>query len=99
MTVGVAVGGTVFQNLMSQKLSGLGLPTEIAHNAEGFIKIMKQMKVSDPVRMGATQAYVHGFQGVWITITVLSGAGLLASLFIKRHNMDKILDSAYRLSR
>lgn len=38
MTLGVAIGGTIFQNLMKQKLRGLGLDEAIAKNAEGFVK-------------------------------------------------------------
>jgi hypothetical protein len=99
MTIGVAVGGSVFQNLMAQKLEALSLPTEISKNAEAYIAILKTMAPTDPVRIGVIEAYVHGFKGIFRVLTAISGAGLLASLFIKHHDMNKILDSAYRISR
>lgn len=99
MTIGVAVGGTVFQNLMAQKLGDLSLPVEIAINAEAYIAILKTMAATDPARIGILQAYVHGFKGVFEVMTGISGIGLLASLFIKHHDMNKVLQSSYRLSR
>lgn len=56
MSIGVAIGGTVFQNLMSAKLKDLGLPEEIAHNSEAFVAEMAVMDPANPVRVAALQA-------------------------------------------
>ena len=56
MSIGVAIGGTVFQNLMSAKLKDLGLPEEIAHNSEAFVAEMAVMDPTDLVRVAALQA-------------------------------------------
>ncbi|KAK3319782.1 major facilitator superfamily domain-containing protein [Cercophora scortea] len=56
MSIGVAVGGTCFQNLMSAKLDELGLPQDIAHNSEAFVSTMALMDPDDPVRVGALEA-------------------------------------------
>ncbi|KAK3312811.1 major facilitator superfamily domain-containing protein [Apodospora peruviana] len=53
MSIGVAIGGTVFQNLMSKKLEELGLPDEISHNSEGFVPKMRAMDPTDPVHHDA----------------------------------------------
>jgi MFS family permease len=98
MTIGVAVGGTVFQNLMAHRLGDLSLPVEIAKNAEAYISILKTLAATDPTRLGILQAYVHGFKGVFEVLAGISGVGLLASLFIKHHDMNKVLKSSYRLS-
>ncbi|KAK4158735.1 major facilitator superfamily domain-containing protein [Cladorrhinum sp. PSN259] len=97
MSFGVAVGGTVFQNLMVSKLKDLGLPEQIAHDSEAFVVKMAQMDPQDPVRIGALQAYVAGFHGVYWTIFGASIAALLASLIIKRYSMDKLLESKFVL--
>ncbi|KAK0721243.1 major facilitator superfamily domain-containing protein [Apiosordaria backusii] len=97
MSIGVAVGGTVFQNLMIKKLNELGMPEEIAHNSEAFVVQMEAMDPTDPVRVGALQAYVAGFHGVYWTITGASVAAFLISLFMKRHSMDKILATKFVL--
>jgi hypothetical protein len=99
MTIGVAVGGTVFQNLMAQKLEALSLPIEISKNAEAYIAIVKTMAPTDPARIGVMEAYVHGFKGIFEALAAISAVGLLASLFIKHHDMNKILDSTYKISR
>ncbi|KAK1776661.1 major facilitator superfamily domain-containing protein [Copromyces sp. CBS 386.78] len=97
MSLGVAIGGTVFQNVMVKRLGELGLPVEIAHNSEQFVRQMAAMDPSDPVRVGALEAYVAGFHGVYWTITGAGVAALICSLFIQRHSMDKILESKFVL--
>jgi MFS family permease len=56
MSIGVAVGGTVFQNVMSSKLVVLGLPKSIAHNSEAFVTTMSLMDPEDPIRVAALEA-------------------------------------------
>ena len=56
MSIGVAVGGTVFQNVMSNKLNELGLPTQISKDSEAFVAKMYEMAPEDPVRIGAQKA-------------------------------------------
>ena len=99
MTVGVAVGGTVFQNTMTQKLEELSLPTAIAKDAEGYVAILKTLAPSDPIRIGVMQGYEHGFRGIFAVLTGVCAIGLLASVFIKHHAMDKDLESKYKLER
>ncbi len=99
MTIGVAVGGTTFQNTMIGKLKELSLPTTIARDAEGYVAILKTLSQSDPLRIGVMQGYVHGFQGVFEVLTGVCAIGLLSSLLIKHHGMDKILESKYTLDR
>lgn len=98
MTLGVAVGGTVFQNVMKGKLKELGVDnaTEIAKHAEGFIQQLKHLSTDgaeDVLRRNVMAGYVHGFRGVWIVMTVLCGLGLLVSLLIKKGNLDAVLIS------
>ncbi|KAK8051963.1 hypothetical protein PG993_003348 [Apiospora rasikravindrae] len=97
MSIGVDVGGTVFQNFMSSKLDDLGLPERIAHEAEAYVAQLDRMPPQDPVRIGAIQAYIHGFRGVFWVMTAMACVGCLASLLIKHHSMDKILESRFVL--
>lgn len=59
--------------------------------------MMKTMAEDDPVRVGALEAYVQGFRGVFIVMAGVSGTALIASAFIKKFSMDKSLDSEYKL--
>lgn len=56
MSIGVAVGGTVFQNLMSNNLDKLGLPESIAQNSEAFVAAMSLMDPEDPQRIAAIES-------------------------------------------
>jgi hypothetical protein len=99
MTLGIAVGGTVFQNMMSDKLVQLSQPTDIAHHAESFITRLKMPDDHDPTRLAILQSYNHGFEGVFMVMTGVSALGLLSSLVIRKHGMDKILESKHHIRR
>jgi hypothetical protein len=83
---------------MGSKLISLGLPASLAHASEGFVAVMKTMAANDPVRVGALEAYVQGFHGVFIVMACVSGSALCASFFIKKFSMDKSLESEYKLN-
>lgn len=102
MCVGVAVGGTVFQNEMKKKLISLGVSqaVELTKNAEGFVEELKKLALTGPegvAREHIMSGYVSGFRAVWITMTALCAAGLLVSLFIKHGNLDKMLASRFHV--
>lgn len=59
--------------------------------------MMKTMAADDPVRVGALEAYVNGFHGVFIIMACVSGSALCASLFVKAFSMDKSLESDFKL--
>jgi MFS family permease len=59
MSIGVAVGGTVFQNVMTNKLDKLGLPESIAKNSEAFVAAMALMDPKDPQRIAAVESCKH----------------------------------------
>ncbi|KAK1976438.1 major facilitator superfamily transporter [Colletotrichum cereale] len=99
MSVGVAVGGTTFQNIMAGRLRELGLPDTIAHDAEAFANKMAAMAPDDAVRAGAVSAYVNGFKGVFMVMTAAAIWGLLSSLVIRKHSMDKTLESNFTLQK
>jgi hypothetical protein len=98
MAIGVAVGGTVFQNVMTHKIRELGLSENIVQEAEGYIAVLKTLAKSDPIRIKATQAYVYGFHGVFVVLTGISLLGLFAGYFVRRDSLDSVLNSNYELS-
>lgn len=102
MTIGVAVGGTVFQNVMRGRLEGLGVPRadEIARGAEGFIGRLEGMGLEGEegvLRGEIMEGYVVGFRAVWICMMGLCAVGLVVSLLIRRASLDKVLQSRLRL--
>ena len=97
MAMGVGISGSVFQNVMKSKLKGLGLPTAIAVNAEGYLRQLHEMG-DTPKRRAIIDAYAYGFHGVYGFLTALAGVALITSLFIKHYEINKELSSNHRLS-
>ena len=94
MPVGIAVGGTVFQNGMASRLRYFGLSAHIAYDAESYVYKLRTMAPSDTKR-AILDAYSHGFCGTWILMTAVAGSGLLVSFFIKKFDMNKDLVSKF----
>ncbi|KAF2675148.1 MFS general substrate transporter [Microthyrium microscopicum] len=95
MPIGVAVGGTVFTNGMSSKLTDLHLPTIIAHQAEGYVQKLHTMADTDPLKIGVLEAYAHGFRGIWYFMACAAGSALLVSFIIQSFSMDKLFKSSF----
>ncbi|KAL9110534.1 MAG: hypothetical protein Q9227_004892 [Pyrenula ochraceoflavens] len=98
MSIGVAIGGTVWQNLMSKKLRDHGLPEFYAKNAEGFIETLHRMP-NNQVKRNIIDSYVYAYKGVFIVLTSIIGAAFVLNLFIKEYSLDQILDSQHKLKR
>lgn len=100
MTVGVALGGTIFQNLMKQRLRQVGLDEAIATHAEGFVeKVLRNLNPEDPLRARALSAYVYGFRGIFIAMTAISAVALVGTACIRHFSMDRILESKFSLEK
>ena len=97
MAMGVGVSGSVFQNVMKSKLKDLGLPTDIAVNAEAYLQVLKTMG-DTPERRSIISAYVAGFHGVFGFLTALAGLALILGIFVKHFEINKELISDHRLS-
>lgn len=97
MSVGVAVGGTTFQNVMAYNLRKLQLPDTIASNAEAFVSMMAKMDPKNSVRLGVEHSYLQGFRAVFWVMTATALLGLATSGLIRKHSMDKAIESDFVL--
>ncbi|KAL8891016.1 MAG: hypothetical protein Q9215_001938 [Flavoplaca cf. flavocitrina] len=94
--IGVAVGGTVFQNQMKSKL--LTYPAlaskaeEYSKDASSLVQIIKSMQ-DDAVKQNLQQAYADSLKVVWATMCGLSAVGLILSLGTKGLDMNKPLET------
>lgn len=95
MSIGVAIGGNVFQNVMANRLRDLSLPAEIAFHAESFVRKLVALAPGDPLREGVLDAYSVGFKGVFWVMTGAALIGFVSSLIIRRHSMDKSLGTDF----
>lgn len=94
--IGVAVGGTVFQNEMKKQLLGYPLlaskAVEYSADASGLVQIIKKF----PEGMAKTQliqSYADALKIVWITMCALSGLALILSLWTKGLDLNKPLET------
>jgi urea transporter len=94
MPLGVALSGTIFQNAMSGHLKELGLPTDIAHDSERWVYILRTM-ASGPEKTAILESYMHGFHYVFIMMTAAAGSALVVSFAIKKFSMNKRLSTQF----
>lgn len=94
--IGVAVGGTVFQNQMKKKL--LAYPAlaskadEYSRDASSLVQVIKKLPV-DPVRTQLIQSYADSLKIVWITMCGLSAFALILSLFTEGLDLNKPIET------
>lgn len=79
---------------MSNKLTALGLPTQIAHDSEQYVFVLRTM-AEGAHKTAVLESYTHGFHAVFIFATAISGSALIASFVIRKFSMDKMLQTAY----
>ena len=94
MCLGVAIGGTVFQNLSSHYLGNDHLPPNITPNAEAYVTQLKNMPEHSEFRHSVLHAYARAFRGLFAVMTEFGG---LMSLAIGKHTMDKEQESGHTL--
>ena len=99
MCIGVAVGGTVFQNEFKKHLGERQLPTQVANDAQGFIVDLKALRRHSPEYQAYILAYADAFKVVFQVLTAVAGLGAVLSLLIKEYTMDRKLDSEHVLCR
>ncbi|KAI0465743.1 major facilitator superfamily transporter [Xylaria cf. heliscus] len=97
MALGVGIGGTAFQNVMAIKLRRLGLPVEIAKQAESYISILHRLP-EGPYKDNVIDAYKYGFTGVfsfYLGVSVI--AFVISLIFVKNADLTRHLESEHRL--
>ena len=94
--VGVAVGGSIFQNSLKKQI--LGFPS-IAANAEvwaveasSLVEMVGTME-SGVVKDDLLQSYANALKVVWLVMCILSAVALVSSLFTKHFDLDRELET------
>lgn len=91
MCLGVATGGTMFQNVLKDRLADDGLPGWIATDATAYAQKLRDMQDTGqkPVmRQMIQDDFTLGFQAVMALLTGIGGLGFALSLFIKKRVMN-----------
>lgn len=95
MAVGVASGGTIFQNTMIQRLNDLMLPVEVANNAEAFVSTLQGLPQDSLERHRYVLAYSDSFKRVFEVLTAVAALGLCSTFGVKSYSMDKRQESVH----
>ncbi|KAH7408085.1 putative major facilitator superfamily transporter [Phaeosphaeria sp. MPI-PUGE-AT-0046c] len=96
LTFGVALGGTIFQNLLRRRVHDMGLSVDIAENAVGYATFLHDMADHD-LRTRIVEAYAWAFQRQFAALTGISALGMVLSLGISSESLDKQMTSEHRL--
>ncbi|KAK5625659.1 hypothetical protein RRF57_001375 [Xylaria bambusicola] len=97
MALGVGIGGTTFQNVMTLKLRWLGLPVEIAKQAESYISVLHKMPAGD-YKNKVLDAYKYGFTGLFAFYLGISVVALVISaLFIENVDLCREIETDHQL--
>ena len=98
MCIGVAIGGSGFQNLLLQHLSDEGLPSSVASDAEAYVAALKSASASQ-TRQHVVEAYAQEFRGFFEVMLGISVLGLLFSLTVAHQTLDQVHLSGHVLRR
>ena len=95
-TIGVAIGGVIFQNEMKKHL--LTYPhfaaraAELAKDAAGLVQIINDMPAGQD-KYDLRKAYAKSYRSINIVLCALAGVALIASLFLKSYDLDRALET------
>jgi hypothetical protein len=90
-TLGVAIGGVVFQNQMKAKMLTFPLLAVMADtyskDALGLVQILKEMPAG-VMKEQLRESYTDALKYIWIVATVFAAVSLFAVLWIEEFDMD-----------
>jgi hypothetical protein len=90
-TLGVAIGGVVFQNQMKAKMLTFPLLADMADkyskDAAGLVQILKEMPAG-VMKEQLRESYTDALKYIWIVATVFAAVSLFAVMWIDEFNMD-----------
>jgi len=94
--VGVAIGGTIFQNMVQKKLQAYPLlapfAAEYSKDAAGLVQVIKAMQPG-LAKTQLVQAYADSIKVIWVTMCGLAGVALVTCFFVREYSMDMQLQT------
>ncbi|KAH7124117.1 major facilitator superfamily domain-containing protein [Dendryphion nanum] len=95
-TIGVAIGGVIFQNQMKKKMLTYPLladkAAEYSRDAAGLVQIIKAMPDS-PMKSQLKDSYTDALRYIWIVMTVFAAVAFIASAWTKAYPLDRALET------
>lgn len=95
-SLGVAVGGVIFQNQIRRQASKYPLLAPFAgqfsQDATAVVSMIKQMGPGLK-KTQLIQAYADSLKIIWVVMAALSGAVLVSTVFVKGYSMNQELET------
>lgn len=91
--VGVALGSSIFANDFTRAAKRIELPPNVslpdAKDAVSFITTIGTLDISPEIKSKLLHLYAGPVRLIWIVATVLSGIGLISTLFVKELTLER----------
>lgn len=96
-SIGVAIGGVIFQSRLKVELEGLemfkGKAQELARDASALVQVIKGMEQGSLERVALVGAYARSLRVVWGVLCGLAVLAGLLSLWTEELSIDRELGS------
>lgn len=96
-TVGVAIGGVIFQNRIVVELEKFpdlaAVARQYSLDAVAIVKTISSLPPDQPQVLHAKEGFGGALQGVWAVMCGLAGIALIATCFVKRYGLDQALQT------
>lgn len=94
-TVGVAIGGVVFQNRMEANLASYpslaGNATQYSLDVVSLIRTINSLPSQAPETIILKEALSHSIRTIWTVLCGLSGVAGIASAFLRHFDLNQVL--------
>jgi len=94
-TVGVAIGGVIFQNRIAVELKKFpdlaAVAKQYSLNVVAIIKTISSLPSNQPQALHAKEGFGASLQVVWVVMCALAGIALIATCFVKSYALDQAL--------
>lgn len=95
-TIGVNVGSTTFQNVMTAELEQKGIVQDIAQHAEEYLVVLRTLP-DDTFKIAVLASYAFGFKGVHGVYVALAVIAFAASFLIRHCDLNTKHKSDHQL--
>ncbi|KAJ5777805.1 hypothetical protein N7520_001051 [Penicillium odoratum] len=100
-SLGVAVGGVVFQNRILMKFGDhpeLGVEVEkYAQDASSLVEYIKALPAGSASKLLIQALYAESLTTVWAVMCGIAGVGIVSTLFVKRYTLNQSFKSTQGL--
>ncbi|CAG7934483.1 unnamed protein product [Penicillium olsonii] len=90
-SIGVAIGGTTFDNMFRHKMNAnpalSALTEKLGTGAAALVQSLKSIPDKEPRKQELIQIYANSLRMIWPVLCACAGVALLASLFVKRYSL------------